>query len=832
MTFLKQGIVNAFYVFAILVVTMKATLADPEIRTARNVYEPDEEITIVFSDLPGNARDWVTLVPQDLPDGRYAQWKWVQESEGELLFRGLKEGVYELRFHLNGTHDAPAVRHVFSVEAPIVPLPSEASVRQAESPKPEKWPDAEAGAPSSELVVRTQKQEYAPGEPIEVLFEGGPGNYLDWTAIVQKTGDGTYQPPTSTQKISYLPPDGERKPWTRLGPKEAGSHVFQGLDEGEYEVRFHVRATNPEIGIVAARWPFVVIAGADAESGFDVAGANAAVDASASPPVEIGLPEPGIAGAWLGYLNCASPPARKAILHISNEESLKAELFLLDVGRGAALRLAGDYEPASRRISLSPTEWIYDPRGRTPPTIVATLDSSRLRMAGEFVDGPPGCPSFEAIKFKQDDRPPHERGVVTAWQKNRLTMIHRTVCEPIVKWTAEGATVNSQGEKIPSQVLNASAFYQVTGKSYDLWSDEDGRAYATVLQQCISLLRKERDIALSTLAEKAQRQQQLRSFLLPGAPGIEAGRNANGRNHFLYLANYAVVVALRNARLYADLQLDEVKSLPDSRSNLDAIIAEIGKMQSRAGVFRALPEEENRAQIATLTEVKEKMSGALIDAAFAGFDIADYTEDLGGLKQAWGVRKSIQKDAEEYGTSDQIAGLEDSFQMVFAPLSRTVAGQVLAVMPAIEGTVAGFVKGKKQKETLKSEVIPYLAEGDQKQVLARYEERNIAAADSFLPFFANWLTGNIPPNRDGKAELEALSVTMLDAPPEVLQPDSFSAPYNSMATAILMRSERLKYEICELPAGFEEMKPIICLEAMVAQGMISEESALTPSETR
>lgn len=103
----------AILAFAFLSTTVFAAV--PEIDTDKDAYAPDEAINVYFRNSPGNSNDWITLVPQATPDGKYREWKWIRATEGTVTFRGVKEGVYEVRIHLKGTHSEPSARHVLKV---------------------------------------------------------------------------------------------------------------------------------------------------------------------------------------------------------------------------------------------------------------------------------------------------------------------------------------------------------------------------------------------------------------------------------------------------------------------------------------------------------------------------------------------------------------------------------------------------------------------------------------------------------------------------------------------------------------------------------------------
>jgi hypothetical protein len=209
------------------------------------------------------------------------------------------------------------------------------------------------------------------------------------------------------------------------------------------------------------------------------------------------------------------------------------------------------------------------------------------------------------------------------------------------------------------------------------------------------------------------------------------------------------------------------------------------------------------------------MSGVLAHSAFAAFDMARYTVDLDGLRRAWAERKAIENDAAAYATASQRASLEQRFEATFAPTSKAVAEHALRSLPRVDPTVAGFLAARKQRAALERDVVPYLAAADRRHLLDSCEQRNVEAARGLLPGLPAWLRANIPPDKGGKNALQQLSVGMLDRGPEDLAGAlaSLQAPYDRLAKAIVERHELLKYQICDLPRGFEELKTIICPEA-------------------
>ena len=72
------------------------------VKTAKDVYNEQEEITVTFSGLPGNSKDWITLIKPNAPAREYGNWKYTKGKEsGSLTFDGMRAGDYEVRVFFN-----------------------------------------------------------------------------------------------------------------------------------------------------------------------------------------------------------------------------------------------------------------------------------------------------------------------------------------------------------------------------------------------------------------------------------------------------------------------------------------------------------------------------------------------------------------------------------------------------------------------------------------------------------------------------------------------------------------------------------------------------------
>ena len=108
----------------------------PSARVVINLSKPgyrvNEQIRVSLSGLPGNAKDWLTVVEKGTPADKYGEWRYTNGvRQGSWTFKGLKAGSYEVRVYLNwpkGGYNI-AARRDFRVTAtanrpkPVAPQP-------------------------------------------------------------------------------------------------------------------------------------------------------------------------------------------------------------------------------------------------------------------------------------------------------------------------------------------------------------------------------------------------------------------------------------------------------------------------------------------------------------------------------------------------------------------------------------------------------------------------------------------------------------------------------------------------------------------------------------
>ncbi len=160
-----------------------------------------------YSGFPGNAQDWIGVVPVSYRDDQLSQWFYTNGAQsGTMTFNALPDGEYEVRGYFNNQYVVKA-RHRFRVGNVL------------------------------NTIVRTQKDVYAPNETIVVTYSGFPGNASDWIGVVP---------------ASYK--DEQLAQWFLTDGKQSGNMTFTGLAEGNYEVRGYFNNDY----VVRVRYTFVV----------------------------------------------------------------------------------------------------------------------------------------------------------------------------------------------------------------------------------------------------------------------------------------------------------------------------------------------------------------------------------------------------------------------------------------------------------------------------------------------------------------------------------------------------------------------------------------------
>jgi TolB-like protein len=73
-----------------------------KIKPDKKSYSESEKVTIEYSGLPGNDKDWITFVSESSPDTTYGDWFYTEgKKSGMHTFGGVSPGDYEIRVYFN-----------------------------------------------------------------------------------------------------------------------------------------------------------------------------------------------------------------------------------------------------------------------------------------------------------------------------------------------------------------------------------------------------------------------------------------------------------------------------------------------------------------------------------------------------------------------------------------------------------------------------------------------------------------------------------------------------------------------------------------------------------
>jgi len=166
------------------------------VKTTKEVYLPDENITALFENMSGGNEDWIGIYPAGSTNDwkNMIEWKWIRgDISGMKTFKILPVGEYEVRVFFNNSFKMKAT-HTFRVE----PIESEA------------------------ITIALEKNIYDPFELLHVSFENMIGEASDWIGIFSIDANNT--------KESAIE-------WRDTKSLVNGELSFNGLPAGTYEAR-------------------------------------------------------------------------------------------------------------------------------------------------------------------------------------------------------------------------------------------------------------------------------------------------------------------------------------------------------------------------------------------------------------------------------------------------------------------------------------------------------------------------------------------------------------------------------------------------------------------
>ncbi|MBU1743118.1 MAG: hypothetical protein KKC37_16400 [Proteobacteria bacterium] len=163
------------------------------------MFAPGAPVVITWRNTPGNARDWVTVVPAGISDRKWGKWTYLQgRTSGRFTVRNLPRGAYEARLYFNWPKGGFRVieRLSFRVGGAVGGLRGQ--------------------------YLALPSAVFAPGTPVVITWRNTPGNARDWVTVVPAG-------------IS----DRKWGKWTYLKGQTAGAFRVRGLPPGAYEARLY-----------------------------------------------------------------------------------------------------------------------------------------------------------------------------------------------------------------------------------------------------------------------------------------------------------------------------------------------------------------------------------------------------------------------------------------------------------------------------------------------------------------------------------------------------------------------------------------------------------------
>ncbi|WP_421902099.1 hypothetical protein [Maridesulfovibrio sp.] len=182
--------------FLIMTFIFVAPSAAIIVTTTKVTFTEEEPVVVEYSGLPGNNQDWITIVPKGTAADKWGEWFYTKgKQSGRRNFGALSPGDYEVRAYVNWPKGGFVIqaRSSFSV------------VLQHSTPSD---------------VLTTDKQTYAVGEDIVLIYENMPGNAQDWITVV-KAGSSAE----------------EWGEWFYTKGKRTGKKIYSNMKAGDYEAR-------------------------------------------------------------------------------------------------------------------------------------------------------------------------------------------------------------------------------------------------------------------------------------------------------------------------------------------------------------------------------------------------------------------------------------------------------------------------------------------------------------------------------------------------------------------------------------------------------------------
>jgi len=176
--------------------------------TNKPSYTPGETVSVNYSGLPGNERDWITVAPESSPLTTFGAWSYIAGASGSHDFTGLSAGNYVVRAFENDGFTLLSESTPFTIAFASTTISSDAS-------------------------------SYVPGSSVTISFANLRGNARDWITLA----------PSGSPLSTY-------GAWAYPGSVN-GTHVFHGVAAGSYVARAF---DNDSFSLLAESTEFVIAA--------------------------------------------------------------------------------------------------------------------------------------------------------------------------------------------------------------------------------------------------------------------------------------------------------------------------------------------------------------------------------------------------------------------------------------------------------------------------------------------------------------------------------------------------------------------------------------------
>ncbi len=203
---------NSFNLEGSYAFSVEGDILEVNLSTSKSSYLPDEDIVVNFSNMLGDAEDWIGIYPEGSSNdwGNVVVWKFTNGlTDGNMSFTSLPEGNYSVRAFYQNSFNLEANSSFSSIGEEVI----------------------------NEVNLTLNKDVYAQNELIYINYDNMQGNATDWIGIYPAGASYEFENVIDS-KYTFGNIAGE----IALGgfPQGENYHGFTsmpGLPTGNYEIR-------------------------------------------------------------------------------------------------------------------------------------------------------------------------------------------------------------------------------------------------------------------------------------------------------------------------------------------------------------------------------------------------------------------------------------------------------------------------------------------------------------------------------------------------------------------------------------------------------------------